>query len=271
MKRHASTSYPVGLGTVFSANRLGMFETGESFTLGINFKKQKINKISKIVEIEGVRIDYENLTNYEIKKKLKKDSNFKREVITEIENYFDFELAQVFRFNKEENIPIDSSLGEKTSNVFGRTQYKPIKDITLGYNFSLTNDYNIIENHNISAVYLTDHFSTDFQFSESAGKLGDSNSISNVTKLIDFKDYHNLSFSTRRNRKINLTEYYDIIYEYKNDCLIAEIKYRKDFYSDQDIIPKEELFFAITIIPFYTFSPDKMILKKDGSTREKGR
>jgi LPS-assembly protein len=263
MKKHASSNAPVGLGSVFLTNRLGMIEDGESFTLGIKFKKQKINEISKIVEIEGVRTDYENLTSYEIEKKLKKDSNFKREVITEIEDYFDFELAQVFRFNKEENIPINSSLGEKTSNLFGSAEYKPIKDITLGYGFSLTNDYNIIESHTISAQYLTEHFSTNFSFSEEAGIRGDSNVISNVTKLIDFKDYHNLSFSTRRNRKINLTEYYDIIYEYKNDCLVAEIKYRKDYYSDKDLIPKEELFFAITIIPFYTFSPDNMILNKD--------
>jgi LPS-assembly protein len=269
MKKHANTSAPVGLGNVFLNNRLGMIEDGESFTLGINFKKQKINEISRSVEIEGVRTDYENLTSYEIEKKLKKDSNFKREVITEIEDYFDFELAQVFRFNKEENIPINSSLGEKTSNVFGAAKYKPIKDITLGYDFSLTNDFNIIESHTVSAEYLTDNFSTNFSFSEEAGILGDSNVISNVTKLVDFKDYHNLSFSTRRNRKINLTEFYDIIYEYKNDCLVAEIKYRKDFYSDNDLIPKEELFFAITIIPFYTFSHDKMILKKDGGTREK--
>ena len=269
MKKNATSNAPVSIGSVFSTNRLGMIEDGESFTLGIDFKKQKINKISKIVEIEGVRIDYENLTNYEIEKKLEKDSNFKREVITEVEDYFDFKLAQVFRFNREENIPINSSLGEKTSNVFGTTRYKPIKDITLGYNFSLTNDYNIIESHTISAQYLTDHFSTNFSFSETAGDIGDSNVISNETKLVNFKDYHNLSFSTRRNRKINLTEFYDIIYEYKNDCLVAEIKYRKDFYSDNDLIPKEELFFAITIIPFYTFSPDKMILKKDGGLKEK--
>ena len=269
MKRHANSNAGVSISNVFSTNRIGMIETGESLTLGVDFKKQKINQVSRIVEIEGVRTDYENLTSFEIEKQLKEDSNFKKEVVTEIEDYIDFSLATVFRFNKEENIPIKSTLGEKTSNVFGSANYKPIKEITLGYDFSLANDFNIIESHSISAEYLTENFSTNFSFSEEAGILGDSNAISNVTKLIDFKDYHNLSFSTRRNRKINLTEYYDIIYEYKNDCLVAEIKYRKDFYSDNDIIPKEELFFAITIIPFYTFSPDKMILKKDGGTKER--
>ena len=245
MKRHANTSAGVNVGNVFSTNRIGMIETGESLTLGVDFKKQKINQVSKI----------EN--------QLKEDTNFKKEMITEIEDYIDFSLATVFRFNKEENIPINSTINEKTSNIFGSANYKPNKNISLGYNFSLTNDLNTLEQNSISAEYLSENFSTTFNFSEEAGILGDSNVISNVTKLIDFKDYHNLSFSTRRNRKINLTEYYDIIYQYKNDCLVAEIKYRKDYYSDNDLIPKEELFFAITIVPFYTFSPDKMILNKE--------
>mgnify|MGYP000218030789 FL=1 len=271
MKKHANTSAGININNVFSTNRIGMIETGESLTLGVDFKKQKINQVSKIVEIDGFRTDYENLTNSKIENQLKEDSTFKKEMITEIEDYIDFSLATVFRFNKEENIPINSTINEKTSNIFGSASYKLNKKFSLGYNFSLTNDLNIIEQNSISAKYLTKNFSTTFNFSEEAGILGDSNVISNVTKLVDFKDYHNLSFSTRRNRKINLTEYYDIIYEYKNDCLVAEIKYRKDFYSDNDLIPKEELFFAITIIPFYTFSPDKMILKKDGGTRVRNR
>ena len=96
----------------------------------------------------------------------------------------------------------------------------------------------------------------------STGIENNTNAISNTTKYT-FKEYSSLTFSTRRNRQIDLTEYYDLVYEYKNDCLVAGIKYRKDYYKDADIIPKEELFFSITIVPFYTFSPDKMILNKD--------
>jgi len=266
MKYHGNTSRRVDAGNVFSSGRLSLgdsFETGESLTMGIDFKKEKINQVNKVVEIEGVRIDYENLTSSEIEKKLKKASNFKKEIVTEIEEYFDFKLATVLRFNKEEDIPINSTINEKTSNIFGSVGYNPIKDISLKYNFSLTDDLDIIEHQTISAKYITENFKTDFSFTEEAGILGDTNIWSNKTELIDFKDYHNLSFATRRNRKINLTEYYDIVYEYKNDCLIAGIKYRKDFYKDNDIIPKEELFFSLTIVPFYTFSPNKMILNKN--------
>jgi LPS-assembly protein len=47
----------------------------------------------------------------------------------------------------------------------------------------------------------------------------------------------------------------------KMTALLLSIKYRKDYYSDDDLIPKEELFFAITIVPLDTFSPDKMALQ----------
>ena len=266
MKTHTNTNRRINIGSIFSTNRLALgdsFETGESMTLGLDFKKEKIKKTSKVIEIEGVKIDYANLTDYEIEKKLKGVSDFRKEMVEEIEEYIDFKLATVFRFNKEKNIPLNSTLDEKTSNIFGIMNYKPFRDIKLTYEFSLTNDFNTVEYNSVGGEYISDHFSTKFNFLEETGIIGDHNSISNTTKLIDFKDYHNLSFSTRRNRKINLTEYYDIIYEYKNDCLTAGIKYRKDYYKDSDIIPKEELFFSLTIIPFYTFSPDKMILNKD--------
>jgi len=266
MKSHSNTDRRISIENVFSDNRLSLgdsFEAGESITVGIDFKKEKVNQVNKVSGIEGTRVDYENLTNSEIEKKLKGVSDSKKQTVTEIEDYFDFKLATVFRFNKEKDIPLNSTINEEHSNIFGLIGYKPTKNTSLNYDFSLTNDLNIIEYQSITASYFTENFSTDFIFSEDAGILGDANMVSNVTKLIDFKDYHNLSFSTRRNRKINLTEYYDIIYEYKNDCLIAGVKYRKDYYKDNDIIPKEELFFSLTIVPFYTFSPNKMILNKD--------
>ena len=59
-----------------------------------------------------------------------------------------------------------------------------------------------------------------------------------------------LGFKTRKNKEKDLTEYYNWIYQYKNDCLIAGIEYKKDFYSDGALKPDEQLFFSITIMPF---------------------
>ena len=232
MKNYSSTGRRVNADSVFSADRLGLgdsFEAGESLALGVNFIKEKINTIDEI---------------------------------TEIEDYFDFKLATVFRLKEEKNIPTNSTLNKKTSNIFGQIKFKPTEIISLEYDFSLTNDFNTFEYNSISSEFIFDNFSTKFIFLEETGLLGNSNAIENITKL-NFNEYNSLSFKTRRNREINLTEYYDLVYEYKNDCLIADIKYRKDYYNDADIIPKEELFFSITIVPFYTYSPNKMILNKD--------
>ena len=65
-----------------------------------------------------------------------------------------------------------------------------------------------------------------------------------------FNEKNHLSFSTRENLKKDLTEYYNLIYQYQNDCLVASIEYQKDYYSDRDIKPSESIFFKLTIIPF---------------------
>ena len=67
-----------------------------------------------------------------------------------------------------------------------------------------------------------------------------------------------LSFSTRRNKNINLTEYYNLAYQYENDCLSASIEYNREFYKDRDIKPNNSLFLnyqlfqlAVTVIQIY--------------------
>ena len=47
-----------------------------------------------------------------------------------------------------------------------------------------------------------------------------------------------------------ISRYYNLIYQYKNDCLAASIEYKKDYYSDRDIKPEENIFIKLTIIPF---------------------
>ena len=59
-----------------------------------------------------------------------------------------------------------------------------------------------------------------------------------------------MSFKTRRNKETDLTEYYNLLYEYKNDCLIAGVEFNKNYYSDGSLKPEEQLFFSITIMPF---------------------
>ena len=179
--------------------------------------------------------------------------------LSEIEEYIDFKLATVFRLNEEKNIPTKSTLNKKKSNIFGQLNYTPIKQISFGYEFSLTEDLNTFEYNSLMAKMKFENFTTQFDYLEEKGAIGLSNIIENKTKY-NLNSANSISFNTRRNRKLNLTEYYNLIYEYKNDCLVAGIKYKKNYYNDADIKPTEELFFSITIVPLATFSPSKMAL-----------
>jgi LPS-assembly protein len=230
MKNNSDEYRRIDVSNIFSSNRLSLgnsFESGESITLGLNFKKEKVNIDNKIDKIE---------------------------------EYIDFKLASVFRLNEEKNIPTNSTLNKKNSNIFGQFNFKPTKNVSLGYNFSLTDDLNTFEYNSLITTMKFGNFVTQFDYLEERGTVGSANIIQNTTKY-NFDDQNSLSFNTRRNRKLDLTEYYDLIYEYKNDCLVAGIKYKKNYYNDADIKPVEELFFSITIVPLGTFSPSKMAVK----------
>ena len=99
--------------------------------------------------------------------------------------------------------------------------------------------------------------------------MGDSNTIANTTS-VKFDNNNYLTFATRRNRKTSLTEYYDLVYEYKNDCLTAGVSYKKTYYNDRDIIPTEDLFFTITLFPLTTFEKhvNQNRYKKSGNKRK---
>jgi LPS-assembly protein len=219
----------IDINNIFNTNRLSMdesFESGESVTLGLNFKKEKVNTINEL---------------------------------SEIEEYIDFKLATVFRLKEEKNIPRNSTLNKKTSNLFGQFNFKPIKNISFGYNFSLTEDLDAFEYNSLTTKMKYENFTTQFDYLKESGVIGKNNIIENKTEY-NFNDANSISFNVRENRELNLTEYYNLIYEYKNDCLVAGVKYKKNYYNDADIKPVEELFFSITIVPLTTLTPSKMAL-----------
>ena len=119
----------------------------------------------------------------------------------------------------------------------------------LNYNFSIDNNVQDLNYHKISSEIKVNNFITTFEFLEENNNLGNDSFVSNETSY-DFDEKNSLFFRTRKDKKTNLTEYYNLIYEYKMDCLVAGIEYKKDYYSDGNLKPEEQLFFSITIMPF---------------------
>ena len=92
------------------------------------------------------------------------------------------------------------------------------------------------------------NFVTKFNYIEEEGVIGSTNIFENVTTF-NFDEKNFIKFRTRENKEIDLTEYYDLIYEYKNDCLVAGIKYNKTYYQDRDLKPTEDFMLSIKLVP----------------------
>ena len=54
----------------------------------------------------------------------------------------------------------------------------------------------------------------------------------------------------KKNIDKSMTEFYDLVYQYKNDCLVAGIEYKKEYYTSEDLEPEEQIYFSLTIMPF---------------------
>ena len=232
MDDQSGTSRAVGLGNAFALDRLGIseYEAGRSLTLGLGYK-------------------FDQLENYQ-------DNDAK-------DKYIEFNLATVLRDQIESEIPSSSTINRKTSNLFGSIQNNLLDNVNLSYEFSLDNDMKTINSNNISTEISINNFVTSFNFIENRNELGSTHLISNSTEY-KFNDSSSVKFSTRRNKEINLTEYYNLSYEYKNDCLTAALKFNKTFYQDNDLVPTEDLFFSITLIPLTTY--EREIYKKTPGT-----
>ncbi len=215
MKDYSNSSRKINTSNIFEINRLGLADTFE--------------------EGKSLTIGFE----------------YKKERIENINNYFGFKVGSVFRHDDEVRIPSSSSI-KQSGDLIGSVEGNLNKNLNFSYDFAIDNNYKTLENNSFNADFNFNKFSTGIKFIEENGKIGDANSIENTLRY-NFDENNYLSFNTRRNRKISFTEYYNLIYEYKNDCLTAGIKYNKTFYQDRDLLPAENFIFSITLFPLTTY------------------
>ena len=171
---------------------------------------------------------------------------------------FSFDIGTVFRENENDNLPLNSTLRNSQSDIVGGLSFSGIENWTLDYNFSADNNLNTFNLHRVGNTFKVNNFIHTFEFYEENNSLGDNSYYSNQLTYEANKNNF-ISFRTRRNNKTNLTEFYNLIYEYKNDCLVASINYNKEYYSNNALEPSENLFFNITLIPLGSTSTDNVL------------
>jgi len=215
MKNYTNEDRNINFSNIFEIDRLGLadsFETGKSLTMGVEYKK-------------------ENLKN--------------------INNYFQFNIATVFRDKEENDIPLTTTLNKKQSNYFGSFVGNFDDYLNINYDFSINDQLNQLEYSSVNLALNNNNFYAKINYLEENNNLGNQNVLENSFGY-NLGDNNLIEFKTRRNRKLNLTEFYNLMYEYKNDCLTAAIKYNKSFYTDRDLKPSEDIMFTLTFFPLTT-------------------
>ena len=169
---------------------------------------------------------------------------------------FNIKLANNLRIDEDDDLPTSNQIGQKTSNFFGEIAFSPNKILTTKYNTSFKNNLTDTSYQNLVTEISLNNFVTTFDYLNENNLSSENSYLANTTKY-SFNNSNSLAFSTRENKKLNLTEYYNLMYQYENDCLAASLEYNKDYYSDRDIKPEENIFLRLTIIPFgETSSPN---------------
>ena len=138
------------------------------------------------------------------------------------------------------------------SDIIGQTSFNLNDNIKVSNSFLL--DQNL-ENFNqnqidLSIIYPKTSFNVNF--------LEESQHIGN-TKYIQSKagfNFNNglISLEAKRNLLSNSAEFYDLSYEYINDCLKAGVAFRREFYRDRDLEQEDSLIFKVTFSPLGTIT-----------------
>ena len=212
-KNLSSDNRRIDTSNIYSLNRIANSETvegGASLTYGTNFNK----------------------TN--------KETN---------QDILNFEVSSLLRIEENLDLPTSSTIGKKMSDTFGNLEVYPNENLALKYNFSIDNNFDKTNYDSISTKFKINKFITSFEYSDEKNNLTNESFTSNSSSF-EIDKNNSINFNARRNNEKSATEFYNLIYNYKNDCLVASIKFNKEFYKDSDLKPEKEIFFTLSLIPF---------------------
>ncbi len=162
---------------------------------------------------------------------------------------FDFSVAQVINEIENKKMSSESSLDEKLSDFVGSTNLKIGKNLTLNYDFALDQNYRELNYNDLGLSLDYKKINFDFNYLQEDKHIGNQEYLKTKVDLSTGKNGL-VSFETKRNLIKNSSEFYNLSYEYINDCLRAGLVYRREFYNDSELEPENSLMFKITLTPF---------------------
>jgi LPS-assembly protein len=170
MDNYSASSAKINTGNVFNINRLNVsndFEAGRSLTFGLDYKFDKL----EINESEDIK-----------------------------DKYLELKLATVIRDQSENDIPTNSTINKKNSDLFGSINNQLFNTVNVAYDFSLDNDMKTLNSNSIKTEISLNNFITTFNFIEERNEIGSTHLLSNITEY-QINDNTSLNFQQEEIKK----------------------------------------------------------------------
>ena len=170
---------------------------------------------------------------------------------------FDMSVSQIINQDENKKMPTSMGLDEKLSDLVGEVNYKINNKLSLSYDFAIDQNYNEFNYNDIGLQTNFNNLSFNINYLEESKHIG---SNEYIKSKIEYKINNgtNLAYEFKRNLITDSSEFYNLSYEYLNDCLRAGLVYRREFYNDSEIEPEDSLMFKITLIPFGDVNSPKL-------------
>tara|TARA_B100000029_G_scaffold310436_1_gene302958 strand:+ start:2150 stop:4492 length:2343 start_codon:yes stop_codon:yes gene_type:complete len=164
------------------------------------------------------------------------------------EKNYSLAIGQVYNIEENQDIPLRSSLHQKTSDLVGKGYIKLSENLKITNEFSFDHNFSDINYNDIEANLILGNADFNLKYLEENNHIGSTNYIKSDLKLT-LNDSNALKFDIRRNLETESTEFYSLAYDYLNDCLRAGLVFRRQFYKDRDIESADSLMFQISLVP----------------------
>ena len=162
---------------------------------------------------------------------------------------FNLKVGQIINSKENKNMPDSSSLNEKLSDVVGKMDFQINNKVNLNYNFAIDQNYNDLNYNEITSELDLNPVKFNVSYLQEKEHIGNKEYMKAKINLA--KGTNGMfSAETKRNLVTDSAEYYNLSYEYLNDCLRAGLVYRREFYEDSELEAENSLMFKITFIPF---------------------
>ena len=221
----------------YAPNNMRKVKTGSKLNYGNLFSLNKINEFDIVEDGLSTSLGFEYKKN-----KLNKDNTIGNEV-------FSLSAGQVISEKENINIPSKTSLDQHFSDFVGEATYNVNEGIKFGYKFNVDQNYQDFNYNEVDADFKYESVKFNIGYLQEKNHVG---STEYIKSGFDFRPNNSteLSFSAKRNLLTSSAEFYNLSYNYINDCLKAGVAYRREFYNDRDVEPVNSLMFTISIVPF---------------------